>query len=1048
MRNKRRPAKRFFSFFVATIMVLTLASSFMALAAGESIAINPVNNVNPMKYTVNGGPGSPMFRNFFRENTANTFLRPGESVTYNAMVDSVMVAGNAVDWSITGGVGATAISGDGKLTVDTAQPAGDIIVKAAVGEVSTTAKVTVRIVTDAKGYDQHAKWSAESFKLSEVTLDNSLWTQNRDIMFRYLLQGNREEKHLKYFYDTAGITQLPVAINGKTAGSNVSALTAPDSWDGIGYATTSRVWQRHLAGHGTGHYLSALSQAYQVTPNAAQKETFLNKMKLMVDQLGYVQDTNIQKGSYMYGFLSAYSEHQFDVLEEDKGSTPTTGETNGRSAWALYYTQHKIMQGLLDIYKVLKDTADDSTSQRALDIASKMGDWTYLRLSRWTQADRESMWNVYSAGEVGGIGQPVEELFFITGDELYRETAAFFEHNNNWNRSGTTGTTTMGTGATNGLELTPGTVRATTRSGDAFYAHFAKGGDGSVLNGKHANTIIPMIISALREYEADTPLDNTRINPVGFTPVATHYYDIAKNFFHHVYTARMSPIGGTAHGESWPNNNTLSWATIMNTGGGSSNEACTTINIMSLAASLFKHEQQAKYFDYYERALINHIMPTLAQYDSGTTQPPTRIGIDYLFFMGTNAARSHARYGDGSCCNSSGMESHTRYQEQVYARTKDGKGLYVNLYMPTTLNWAEKGFQIVQETDYLNEGKSKLTVNGNGPLNIMLRVPYWVEKGFEVKVNGEVVVANAAKSSYVTLSRTWAVGDVIEINMPFSVRIERSPENTTNTTVALFYGPIMMVQKPGVAARPAITGLNFSDLDSSFTKVTGPTNTHSFGNYTAFRLTNGTQNFDPMYTATTWNTTYCANFTVARDDDNVSVDFSVVGDGGIISANSYNRAVTDGQRVNRGSIVTFTAAPDVGYKIKGWKVNGLTVGGNQSNAYTLTGIASDTVASVEIVPKTEFFLNELEPNATLKAVTTIEEENVSGCVYMAMYDADGHFIRLVDSAKFSTNSDTGKVDVTTNLTLPSDVTGVTVKVFVWDDNLVPIRAAAVFSIGP
>ena len=240
------------SIILAIVMVLSL---FPILSLGTALAaptleINPVNNLNPMRYTVNGGPGSPVFRNHFRYKTENTFIRPGESVTY--VYKLTEETGEPV-WSITGGVGATAISSDGKLTVDAAQPAGDIIVTATVGTLSTSAKVTVRIVSDAHGYDRTAKWGVESFKLSEVNLDNSLWTKNRDIMFRYLLQGNREEKHLKFFYDTAGITELPVAINGRAAGSAVSALTAPDSWDGIGYASTSRVaktfggaWDRAL----------------------------------------------------------------------------------------------------------------------------------------------------------------------------------------------------------------------------------------------------------------------------------------------------------------------------------------------------------------------------------------------------------------------------------------------------------------------------------------------------------------------------------------------------------------------------------------------------------------------------------------------------------------------------------------------------------------------------------------------------------------------------------------------------------------------------------
>ena len=929
----------------------------------DSLEINPVNGANPMRYTVNGGPGSPRFRDFFRVNTENTFLRPGESVTYNYIARPVGgVYPNPV-WSITGNiVGSTAIDPvTGKLTTDVNQTPGDIFVTATIGTLSATAKVTVRVVSDANGYDQSAKWGSDAFLLSEVVLNDSLWSKNRDILFRYLLQGNREEKHLKFFYDTAGITTLPVAINGRAAGSAVSALTAPDSWDGVGYATTSRVWQRALSGHGSGHYMSAISQAYQMTPNATQKASFLAKMKLMVDQLGYCQDVNIEKGSYMYGFLSAYSEHQFDVLEENKASVQGNSASSSRSSWAIFYTQHKIIQGLLDIYTTLKGTADDATAMRALDIATKMGDWTYLRLNRWTQADRDNMWNVYSDGEIGGIGQPIMQLYFITGDPIYKETASFFEHNNQWNTTGQTSDVNTGTGATAGYWNRAGTVRATTRStdrnGDGVFVHFAINGNGSWLNNKHANTVIPMIVSALRQYEADqsvnTPVDILRITgraggTTDYTLQPTHYYDIAKNFWNHVFTSRISPIGGTAHGEIWPSNTTGTWSTLMATGGGGSQESCTTINMMQLAAELFRHEQRAVYMDYYERALLNHVMPTLAQYDTSTT----RLGIDYFFFFGTNATRSHARYGDGSCCNSSGMESHLKYNQHAYHKTKDGTGLYVNLYMPTTLNWTEKDFQIVQETDYLNGGFSKFTVNGEGPLDIMLRVPFWIEKGFEVKVNDEVIMTNAAKSSYVTLKGPhdgeWEIGDVIEVTMPFSVRIERGPQNTTDTQAALFYGPYMMVQQPGVAARPSITGLDINDLDAEFALGTRTGVQHSFGNYSAFSLVRSGQNYFPMYTATSWNTTYCAHFAITRiTGELVTVNRSVVGGNGSIATRSNNTNVNNNASINRGSHVTFTATPDAGYRVKEWKYNGLAVENNTSNVYVLSGLASNATVTVE-----------------------------------------------------------------------------------------------------
>ena len=36
------------------------------------------------------------------------------------------------------------------------------------------------------------------------------------------------------------------------------------------------------------------------------------------------------------------------------------------------------------------------------------------------------------------------------------------------------------------------------------------------------------------------------------------------------------------------------------------------------------------------------------------------------------------------------MENHTKYQDSIYFRADDGSALYVNLYIPSTLNWPEK----------------------------------------------------------------------------------------------------------------------------------------------------------------------------------------------------------------------------------------------------------------------------------------------------------------------------------------------------------------------
>ena len=61
----------------------------------------------------------------------------------------------------------------------------------------------------------------------------------------------------------------------------------------------------------------------------------------MVDELGECQRAFQNIDGIREGFLSAYSEEQFDLLEE---YTPYP------KIWAPYYTLHKIIAGLLDCY--------------------------------------------------------------------------------------------------------------------------------------------------------------------------------------------------------------------------------------------------------------------------------------------------------------------------------------------------------------------------------------------------------------------------------------------------------------------------------------------------------------------------------------------------------------------------------------------------------------------------------------------------------------------------------------------------------------------------
>ncbi|MET8353126.1 beta-L-arabinofuranosidase domain-containing protein, partial [Micromonospora sp. NPDC005206] len=264
------------------------------------------------------------------------------------------------------------------------------------------------------------------------------------------------------------------------------------------------------------------------------------------------------------------------------------------------------------------------------------------------------------------------------------------------------------------------------------------------------------------------------------------YFQAAKNFFGMLVPHRRYAHGGLGGNYPGSNNNTELFQNrdnIANSIAQGGAETCSAYNLLKLARNLFLHEHDPAYMDHYERGLFNQIAGSRA--DTTSVNNPQ---VTYFQPLTPGISRS---YGNtGTCCGGTGLENHTKYQETIYFKSADGTTLWVNLYVPSTLTWAEKGFAVTQETNYPREDHTRLTVNGSGPLDIKLRVPGWVEKGFHVTINGVSQDVDAKPASYLTLSRTWAPGDTIEIRMPFSIRIERAIDRPD--TQSIFWGPLLM----------------------------------------------------------------------------------------------------------------------------------------------------------------------------------------------------------------------------------------------------------------
>jgi uncharacterized protein len=282
-----------------------------------------------------------------------------------------------------------------------------------------------------------------------------------------------------------------------------------------------------------------------------------------------------------------------------------------------------------------------------------------------------------------------------------------------------------------------------------------------VLPGKHCNTNIPKLIGLSRIYELTGDTSDRKAAEFFWNTVVKH----------HSYVT-----GGNGNEEYFGPEDKL-----RNRLGKGTTETCNVYNMLKLSEHLFEWEASARVADFYERALFNHIL---------SSQNPVTGNVTYNLSLDMGGFKDFQDPFSLTCCVGTGMENHSKYGRNIFYHNDNE--LFVFQFIASELTWKEKGIIVTQNTSFPEKQGSEFEFKCDKPVKftLQIRYPYWAKNGIEIKINGRPAKVTGHPVSFVPVDRIWKTGDKVEVNIPFSLRLEPMPDDSNR--VAVMYGPLVL----------------------------------------------------------------------------------------------------------------------------------------------------------------------------------------------------------------------------------------------------------------
>ena len=277
----------------------------------------------------------------------------------------------------------------------------------------------------------------------------------------------------------------------------------------------------------------------------------------------------------------------------------------------------------------------------------------------------------------------------------------------------------------------------------------SKGED--ILTGLHANTQIPKVIGALEVYSNGG---------------ADYLYSAAQFFWSNVTGVRSYAIGGHGVAEHFCGSEEEPLKT-------NTCETCNTNNMITLSIKLWEKDRNGKYFDFIEKALYNHILPS---------QDETGMKTYFVGLAPGNFKVYSSPEDSFWCCFGSGLENPFCYNKLIFNYDED---LYVNLYVESALQDRNVSASL-KSTD---ENVMTFEFFGDYNSKVLFRKPIWCK---EFKLEYRDKTYSDSHNGYVELNENFLKGDIVKIHLPR--KVEKHIKKDDGKLVYFTYGEIVLAE--------------------------------------------------------------------------------------------------------------------------------------------------------------------------------------------------------------------------------------------------------------